>query len=158
MAGHPVQQSNILMAALHNIALKNKDFQVKVMLSYTRTVSIFDLPFGTEDNPTEIATLQKTGSDEWLWENIKDNIDIVQNADLNLVFTDGSIVSSPIDKLYLEKRDVTMTGMYVSDVMGVEDVKEHYSRNKQWFHNVIVRPSVEELADEIADRIFAEVQ
>ncbi len=155
MHGQPTTESNVLMSALNNIVLSNPELEVEVMLSYTGAFTKFKLPVGGQFSK-EIWALSQTGDAEYLWQNMSDNLDSLIDADINLVYTDGSICDDPIDKIKLERRDVHITGLYVSDAMGVDNIKNHYKRNKMYFHHVVVRPSIMELAEEISNKIFSE--
>ncbi|RLA62493.1 MAG: hypothetical protein DRQ78_08020 [Epsilonproteobacteria bacterium] len=156
MSGQPTTESNVLMSALNNIVLENSELEVEVMLSFTGAYTKFKLPIGSEQFSPYIWNLTQTGDAEYLWQNMKNNMESLENADINIVYTDGSICDDPIDKTFLERRDTHITGLYVSSAMGVDNLKEHYKRNKMYFHHVVVRPSIQELAEEISTKIFSE--
>lgn len=156
MHGQPTTESNVLMSALNNIVLENPELEVEVMLSFTGAYTKFKLPIGGEKFSPDIWNLTQTGDAEYLWQNMKNNMESLENADINIVYTDGSICDDPIDKTFLERRDTHITGLYVSSAMGVDNLKEHYRRNKMYFHHVVVRPSIQELAEEISTKIFSE--
>jgi len=151
MRGIPAINSAILITALNNLCLKYKELTSTVIFSDNYEYSKMDLPVGNR-NSKQLLEFTETYDAEGLAENMDKEIDRIEEADVVFVYTDGNIVSGPVDKPRYTAKGIELTGLYTTgrDLTN-EDYEKHYNKNKSWFHNVIVSKTATDLSEHMCD-------
>lgn len=153
MGGRPTKESNILIAALNNLAFEYDELDIEIMLSTTGSYYTFPLPVDNV-NSEELWVFDGTGDAEGLSRTIAKNWDRIKEGDVNLCYTDGSIYDEALDKAKMKSQEVEFVGMYVNKEFSPEDVMKHYEKNKKYFTHTIIRKDMKALVNELANRIF----
>jgi hypothetical protein len=153
MHGRPSTESNILIAALNNLAFEYPELDVEIMLSETSNYFGFKLPVHNPDSP-ELWTYNGTGGSEGLARTFKANFDRMKNANVNLVYTDGDIYDEAIDKAYMQSQEIELVGMYVNEDFTEDEVMKYHEKNAKYFTHTIIRDNMLSLVNELANRIY----
>ena len=148
MHGNPTRESNILISALNNIVLDNEELEVNVIFTQTRSRLKIQLPVDTFNSP-ELWAMNAANSAEGLAETIDHYFEDFKAADINLCYTDGSIMDKNLDKAYMESQEVNFVGLYVNSSFTEEDVMKHYEKNAKYFTKVVIRADMKALVDEL---------
>jgi hypothetical protein len=155
MGGAPSRDSAILIAALNNLAHLYPELSCSVLFSDSRNYTLMDFPVGTI-NDRELLTFTKTHGDEGIAENMDKEMERLEKADCVFVYTDGDIISKPVDKPLFTAKGIELVGLYTAkgkagESLSVEDYHRHYDKNSAWFHNVIVSSTPTDLAENMVD-------
>ncbi len=153
MSGSPTYESNVLIAALNNLAFDYEELDIHIMFSETSNYYGFSLPVDNV-NSKELWAFDGTGSAEGLARTIDKNWDRIKEGDVNLCYTDGSICDEAINKSHMKSQEVEFIGMYVNESFTPDDVMRHYEKNAKYFTHVIIRDKMKGLVNELANRIF----
>lgn len=152
MSGQPTKESNILVAALNNLAFEYPELDVVIMFSESSNYMRFGLPVDNPDS-MELWDYNGTGDAEGLSRTINANFDRIKEAHVNLVYTDGSIYDEAIDKSYYKSQEIDLIGMYVNSSFSTDDIFKHYEKNSQYFTETIIRDNMVSLMNELANKI-----
>ena len=152
MSGAPTKNSNILVEALNNLAFEYEELDIKIIYSETSNYFGYDLPVDGI-NSKEIWAFDRTGSAEGLHRTFNAHFDRIKQSDINLVYTDGSIMDENIDKAYMKSQEIELTGLYVNSEFTPEDVMRHVEQNSQYFTRTIIRKTPEALVNELANML-----
>lgn len=153
MSGRPTKESNILIAALNNLAFEYDELDISIMLSTTGSYYRYELPVDNV-NSEQLWVFDGTGDAEGLSRTIEHNWDRIKEGDVNLCYTDGSIYDEALDKAKMKSQEVEFVGMYVNKSFTAEDIMKHYEKNKKYFTHTIIRKDMKALVNELANRIF----
>ena len=152
MHGQPTRESNILIAALNNLAFEYPELDVSIMFSESSNYFKFDLPVDNVDSK-QLWKFSSTGDAEGLSRTINANWDRVRESHLNFVYTDGSIYDEAIDKAYYKSQEVDLIGLYVNSSFSTDDIFRHYEKNSKYFTETIVRDNMVSLMNEVSNKI-----
>ena len=152
MSGRPTRESNILTVALNNLAFEYPELRVKVILSESSNYASIDLPIDTLDS-SELWRLDRTGGGEGLTRTMEHYAKEINDADINLIYTDGSIVGDPIPKAEYAAKGIDLIGMYVDTDFTPGDILKHIEKNSRYFMQTIIRSSMVELISELGSKI-----
>jgi hypothetical protein len=81
----------------------------------------FKLPM----RPDDIARIPADGSAERLESSIRINEDLVRTSDITVIYTDGDITDSPIDKSGLHRKGIFTYGLYVGDITSIKSLNRY---------------------------------
>lgn len=145
MSHGPIEGLRILMAAFNQLSHR-KLVEGEVVLSAVGGYGSYNGSIH-EKMSFPLATEFITRTDAWagaegIEGTIRANIKSMRNSDLCFMFTDGCINDNPVDKDELTKLGIKIIGLYVGP-------EENTRGMHKWFHSVLVRDSIEELADAI---------
>ncbi len=152
MHGQPTRESNILIAALNNLAFEYPELDVSIMFSESSNYFVFKLPVDNVDSK-QLWKFSSTGDAEGLSRTINANWDRVKEAHLNFVYTDGNIYDEAIDKAYYKSQEVDLIGLYVNSGFSTDDIFRHYEKNSKYFTETIVRDNMVSLMNEVANKV-----
>ncbi len=152
MTGSPTQNSNILIQALNNLSFEYPEMDVQIMLSETSHFFTYSMPIEGL-NSKQLWDYNRTGSAEGLSRTFEAHFDRMKEADINLVYTDGSIMDEAIDKAYMKAQEIELTGLYVNEDFTPEEVMSHVEQNKQYFTRTIIRKTAIALVNELANML-----
>lgn len=153
MNGRPTKESNILISALNNLAIEYEEMDIKILFSESSNFFGIDLPVDNI-NSKKLWKYDGTGGAEGLSRTINANWDRIKEGDVNLCYTDGSIMDEALDKSHMKSQEVEFVGMYVNRDFTEAEVMKHYEKNAKYFTHVIIRDNMKSLVNELANRIF----
>lgn len=138
MGGHHIQEARIFVAALSRLA-RLGFVKGHIVLSAGRPArwEKYKLPLADD----VIAKIKAFASAEGLEATIKGNFKYAQDADYVMVYTDGQITDSPINKQELHRHGIFTWGLYAGDEM------EYMEEMQLYFDKVMMRQNAEQLVD-----------
>lgn len=152
MSGSPTRSSNILISALNNLSFEYDELDVQVIYSESNAYFAYKLPVDNL-NSGKIWSFSRTGSAEGLSRTFDAHFADMKEADINLVYTDGSIMDDAIDKAYMKAQEIELTGLYVNEDFTPEDIMQHVEQNTQYFTRTIIRKDAVGLVNELANML-----
>jgi hypothetical protein len=132
MGGQPEQDATTLAAALHLLALRGF-VEGKVIASTSNQCWAYDIK--DEKAVTEVYA---RASAEGLERSMGLNEQQLRHSDAVLVFTDGQLADSPVDKKLWHAKGIHTIGLYTGSM-------EHSEYLQQYFDKSIIRENIAEL-------------
>jgi hypothetical protein len=128
MRGKPIEDARMLAWALSYLASLRK-IEGCLVLSAVNDAGeavneVFDLPV-SED---VVARIHAFGQAEGLNSAILSNQVKLSGADMVFVKTDGSISDEPLERHRVQKKGITVCGLYSCGVENAEDMSLHFKR------------------------------
>jgi hypothetical protein len=138
MSGHHIEEARIFVASLSRLArLGFVKGHIALSAGRPSRWELYKLPVADD----VIARITAFAGAEGLESTIKGNLKLAQQADYTMVYTDGQISDSPIDKQELHRHGVFTWGLYAGDE------KDYLSGLQLYFDKVIMRHTAEQLVD-----------
>ena len=139
MDGKPIEDARLLAWALSYLASLGKIKGCLILSAVkgeTAINEVFELPVAKD----VVERIHAFGDAEGLNAAILSNQARLADADMVFVKTDGNIYDEPIDRNTVEKKGITVCGLYSGGVDNAEQMKKHFKR-------FFVRDSLESLID-----------
>lgn len=139
MEGTPIKDARLLSWALSHLASLGKIkgcLILSAVVGDTAVNEVFELPV-TKD---VVERIHAFGDAEGLNAAILSNQARLADADMVFVKTDGNIFDEPIDRNTVQKKGITVCGLYSGGVDNADQMKKHFNR-------FFVRDSLESLID-----------
>ena len=139
MGGFHASEGRLLVAALSVLAAKGKVSGHVALSAVSGDKAIwqtFKLPMTMD----QISHIQGWAGAEGLEGTLKGNLKLAREADLVLVYTDGSICDVPINKSDFHKYGIYTWGVYVGN-------KDCFDELNKYFDKALIRQSTEDLVD-----------
>jgi hypothetical protein len=153
MGGKPANDSSVFVEAINSLVHKYPKLKCSVVYSDDDDAAIVHLPVAkTSKGISTLLEMNGTHCAEGLAENMDRYIKRIREAEYVFVYTDGDIVSAPVDKSKYTAWGVELIGLYTAnvDMSKPEEYERHYDKNKTWFHKVIVSNKITDLAEHVA--------
>jgi len=155
MAGKPSEDSTVLITAVNNLCHMYKELSCTILFSDDSEYSKMKFPTSSI-NSIELLNFTNTHCAEGIAENMDKEQELLEDADVVFVYTDGDIVSGNVDKASYTAKGIHLVGLYTATgdktgKLNLDDYERHYNKNKAWFHDVIISTTSTGLAEEMAD-------
>jgi uncharacterized protein with von Willebrand factor type A (vWA) domain len=154
MMGKPSTDSSIFINALNTLVNNYPNLKCSIIYSDEDDSAIVHLPISMDsEGISKLIKTTTTHGAEGLAENMDRYVKRIKEAEYVFVYTDGDIVSAPLDKPKYTAWGIQLVGLYTAniDTSKPDEYNRHYDKNKTWFHRVIVSNTVTDLAEHVAD-------